>query len=237
MVRYCPVPILVLVAAPAFSGCVSSTSYFMHRFDSDAMTANANGRLGVHHDAKPFKGIPVTLKVPTHVDISIRETILMDRTTLEAVPTVRRNLKASSEPVYSDKIFSVDPIRAAAGSTNYTITMRDQGADPRDKQYFKSITKKIQDETIKDTNAALNKILPLLTPKASAALEIYGDGPSADDDLISYERHVAWKRFDINSPDFEHQVQLFVEHHLNACNSCCTAASHEENIESDIIAQ
>ena len=33
-------------------------------------------------------------------------------------------------------------------------------------------------------------------------------------------RTIAWKRFDINEPDFEQQLVQFVNLHLNDCNEC-----------------
>jgi hypothetical protein len=55
------------------SGCRSIGSTFVQRMDDDRLVGNSNGKTGLHDNAKPFKGIPVTIPVLTHVDISIIE--------------------------------------------------------------------------------------------------------------------------------------------------------------------
>ena len=208
-----------VVAASLFlTGCKSTTSFFMQRFDSDQLAGSSNGELGVHENAKPFKGIPVTLKVPTHVDIIIQETIFLDSNSLEPVTTSKRNLKAEARTVYSDKLFSVDPKRAAAGQSDYEMDMNDAHKDPRQRQYFKSLNQKVTDETIKDITAALNDILPLLAaPSGARSLT---STPTESNGLVSIDRDVAWKRFDVSSPDFEIQVRTFVDEQLNSCHTC-----------------
>lgn len=215
--RRCTPALLAVLLA---TGCRSTNSFFMRRFDSDQLAGSSNGKLGVHDNAKPFKGVPITLKVPTHVDIKIQETIFLDYNTLDPVVTERRNLKAVAETVYSDKLFSVDPKRAAAGQTEYTFDMNNEHEDVMQRQYFKSIKQKITDETIKDVTAALNDILPLLAPPAGPAAS-FADAPTVSGGLLSVDRDVAWKRFDVNSPDFEEQVRAFVEEQMNSCHSCC----------------
>jgi hypothetical protein len=204
---------IVLFAGAFLSlGCRSTSSTFMNRYDNDRVGGISNGQRGCHENAKPFKGIPVTMKVPTHVDVTVFETIYLDPTTFKPIPTERRNLSATADTVVSDKIFAVDPKKAAAGETKYSFAMKDG--------YYTQVKQKVTDETIKDINAALVDLLPLLSPKpAPKILTQNAMGPSTQPE--TKERVVAWKRFDINSVDFEDQVKQFVDLHINNCNSCC----------------
>jgi hypothetical protein len=219
---------LVLISIVALNaicvGCKSTTSFFMSRHDNDRLAGNSNGHLGAHENAKPFKGIPVTMKIPTHVDVSVFETIYLNDN-LSTIPTGRRNLRAAADVVYSDKIFAVDPKRAAAGNSNYTFQMNSAHTDPLQRQYFKQIKQHVEDETIRDINAALTGLLPLISKKAaSPASGLQPEGNGTLSPPASKDRVVAWKRFDVNSPDFEEQVKVFVEHHINNCDACCQDA-------------
>jgi hypothetical protein len=219
----------VLSAGLFLTGCKSTSSFFMQRFDSDRLAGSSNGELGVHDNAKPFKGIPITLKVPTHVDIFIQETIYLDANTLEPVPTSKRNLKAKANPVCSDKLFSVDPKRAAAGLSEYEIDMNNEHTDSRQRQYFKALNQKVTDETIKDITSALNTLLPGVPSNPDGGKAIVHE-PVINSGLLSMDRDVAWKRFDISSPDFEIQVKAFVDEQLNSCHTCgptCSVVMNE----------
>jgi len=199
------------------TGCRSISSTFVQRMDDDRLVGNSNGNTGLHENAKPFKGIPVTIQVLTHVDISISEEIFLEKETLIPVKTNRRNLMAEATPVYSDKIFAVDPKKAASGQSEYTLQMQ-EGT-----QYFKKIDQEITDTTIKDINTALSGILPKLlpnpasTPTSKLSLE---NGIDKQTHFYSVKRHVAWKRFDVSAIDFQDQIAIFVNRHLNDCNSC-----------------
>lgn len=215
-------------------GCKSTTSYFMQRFDDDKVTASPNGELGLHQESLPFRGIPVTLRVATHVDIKICESMYFDSSNFDLIQTNHRNLHAEAEPVYSDKIFSVDPKKAAAGDTKYNFEFDSENEEQRDRQYFKKITQKITDETIKDLTGALDSILPLLQPPkapTTVAAKAKSRFTGEKSPVIVKKRTVAFQRFDINAVDFEDQVKTFVESHINKCGpqcptNCSTCGTH-----------
>lgn len=199
------------------SGCRSISSTFVQRMDDDRLLGNSNGNPGLHDNAKPFKGIPVSIPVLTHVDISISEEIFLDKETLVPVQTNRRNLMANATPVTSDKIFAVDPKKAASGQSEYTLEMQEG------RQFFKKIDQDITDTTIKDINAALGQILPQPLPKpvpAPSTKLSFDNANQSQTDFVPVTRHVAWKRFDVSAPDFQDQIATFVNRHLNHCNSC-----------------
>jgi hypothetical protein len=124
---------------------------------------------------------------------------------------------AEATEVYSDKIFAVDPKKAASGQSAYKFEMEE------DAQYFKHIEQSITDTTIKDINTALSGILPKLLPKppsppaAKSSLEKTVDTQSH---FYSVKRHIAWKRFDVSAPDLQEQITFFVNEHIKGCNSC-----------------
>lgn len=220
---------IVVVVSTAI-GCRSSASIFLSRFDNDRVSGNSNGHRGVYDNAKPFKGVPVSMPVLTHVDIEIFETVYLDKKSLEIVETRKRTLRASATPVVSDKIFAVDPKRAAAGTTKYGMTMDHDNADSRGRQFFEKISYDVDDQTIEEINSALGGLIPLIAKKpgtaAKSSMANFEAAESSESDfskggLILKERTVAWKRFDVHAADFEEQLKGFVEYHINACNSCC----------------
>ncbi len=202
------------------SGCRSISSTFVQRMDDDRLVGNSNGNTCLHDNAKPFKGIPVSIPVLTHVDIVISEEIFLDKETLVPVQTNRRNLMAEAKPIKSDKIFAVDPKKAASGQSEYTLLMQEGEGN----QFFKRIDQDIADTTIKDINAALGQILPQLLPKPvptpSTKFGLDSNANQSQADFLPVTRHVAWKRFDVSAPDFQDQIATFVNRHLNDCNSC-----------------
>lgn len=202
-------------------GCNSISSTLLNRTEDDTFFGNSNGEPCRKCQTRPFKGIPITLRVPTHFDIAIKETVLLradSKKRLTRVFTPRPQLFVDTQIVETDKVFTVDVKRPAAGTLEYTMAFGDN-KDPLDNtQYFKQIKSHIVDKTISDVNAALQTILPLL-PKPMTGRSTAADVPPPADpglsNLLSENRVVAWKRFDLDAPDFEQQVACFLEQHMN----------------------
>ena len=204
----------------AICGCTSISSTLVNRTDSDVFIGNSDGKPSSHESATPYKGVPITLRVPTHLDVAIKESIWLDKsgTTICYVKATNRHLFVETKLVETDKVFTVDVKRPAAGTLTYTLGFGDN--DPAknldNSQYFKSIAASIVDTTINDVNTSLQTLLPTIQKLAAKPT---GAGDNIEN-LIEENRVVAWKRFDLDAPDFEAQVACFVELHLNACNSC-----------------
>ena len=212
----------IVIVAAHFAGCTSISSTLLNRMDNDMFAGNSNGSLKFHNNARPFKGIPITVNVPTHVDVRITEKVRLyaHNDSVDIVKTPHRHLGVDADMVYTDKVFTVDPKRPGAGTLNYTL---DFGTDGE--QYFKAIKSKITDDTLQDVTTAIRTVMSAFSPTA-------GDSVSrtlTDDDkgsgVFTETRTVAWKRFDVDAPDFEHQMSAFVEQHLNCCNSCLLNSS------------
>lgn len=204
----------------SLGGCKSISSTPLNRHDNDSYTRNVDPTRE-RMQARPFKGIPITLKVPTHLEVSIVETYYIYNNAKSDEPVSltefgsspgNRNLSVSANIVETNKVFTVDFKRPASGSLSYNATL---GED----QYFDSITNTIVDTTITDVTNAITSIAPLLGVGTSAAPEFVGD--QIKDNVIVANRVVAFQRFDINACDFEEQVRIFLDQHLNACAPNC----------------
>ena len=206
-------------------GCTSVSSTLLNRTDGDMFYGNSNGKLKSEGQTRPFEGIPITVKVPTHVDVAIKEKIRfkIGHNSIQRLMTCKRHLFVDTSLIHTDKVFTVDIQRPAAGTLDYEVEFG-TGAD---RQYFDSIKSKIVDETIADTTTAINAVITAIRTNAGE-----GDKLTDSTGLIEEVRTVAWKRFDIDAPDFELAVSEFVDRHLNCCNSCQEyAASNCPNFE------
>lgn len=215
----------------------------LNRLDDNSFVGNSNGQASSQSSARPFKGIPITLKVPSHLDVYIEEVYYMqddgdDQRTLTDALSDTRIMNVRTELIKSKKVFTVDYKRPGAGTLNLSTKFSDE-------QYFQSISRALQDTTIVDSANLLNTALggtsdpatatgtlPALvaptTPTSgtqSAPPTLIPSGPTAVqaamlESHIRDTRVVAYQRFDINDPDFELQVDAFVSLHLNNCDRC-----------------
>jgi hypothetical protein len=165
----------------------------------------------LHKDLQPSpKGIPITIKVPTHVDIYIYEKYFYQAlpadhpTMLKQVTMARPTLWVDVKPIETEKVITVDWKRPLSGTLAYGAKL---GSD----QYFDAINSKITDTTIKDVTAAIQAIAA--TPTAAGKIQ-------GVTNLFEDDRVVAFKRFDLDECDVESQILEFVQHHLNGCNNC-----------------
>lgn len=215
-------PPLLIVAVIA--GCSSISSTMLNRFDNDQYAGNSNGQTTCHNEARPFKGVPITVRVPTHLDVAIKETLLIakdDNNRLYQMTSSKRHIFVEARLVETEKVFTVDPQRPAAGTLKYSLSFGNKGKaadDPDNSQYFQSIAYRIQDDTVREVNKSISTLLPLLGGQPVRGRRTAGDSISRIADEVV--RVIAWKRFDVDAPDFESQVECFVEHNLNCCDSC-----------------
>ena len=215
-------PCVLLTATLA--GCTSVKSTALNRTESDVFIGNSNGKPRAHCAARPFNGVPITLRVPTHLDVVIREKIYLrlgdEQGALSRLKADKRSLFVETQIIETDKVFTVDPKRPAAGQLDYTMkfgadeSATDGGKD--NSQYFSSIESRSQDDTIKDVTGALKAVTVSLAANTNV-----GDGEARElPVLVPDVRTVAWRRIDIDACDFEQQVADFVAVHMNSCNNC-----------------
>ena len=225
------------IAILALPGCTSVRSSMLLRTDNNSFVGNSNGYAKCDGSTRPFKGVPITLEVPTHVDLTITETYYMfssvgpeyDPTgkvvvnaaavaaSLQEVPvSCRRNLSVKSEIIKTKKVFTVDFKRPAAGVLGYDAKFANR--------YFTEIDNSVTDRTITDSADAIASVVPALAKLASAGQGVTPEfGAGLKDRIVKGERVVAYQRFDIDSPSFECDVEAFVAQHVNCsdCNGTC----------------
>jgi hypothetical protein len=185
------VSVFLLVSA----GCTSMRSVMLHRNECNT------GWEKTRH----LPGVPITLKVPTHLQIVVLEKHYLVRSAndykrIELPVPVRR---VETEFKYTDRIFTVDFKRPAAGTLDLKVRFKDQD------QYFQEIQQRVVDETIQDVAKLIGAIAPrgVVGPAMAAA--------AAPQDLVEIETVVAVGWFEIDDPNFEQQVANFLHCHLN----------------------
>ncbi len=235
------------------SGCTS--------FRTSILQRTASGTFVENYPRRITRGIPVKLKVPTHLEVVIEEDFFIQKT--DSIPTKReilaayrlakpdlaskgddelqqllnnenenfkkeiaesattsmfkeipllidnqkiRSLNISTSVIYTDKVFTVDFKRPAAGLLNITDTTFDS------EQYFKQINAKYTEETLKDINTAIGT----LTGRGSSVKL-----GNMDRSIATDKREVARARFDISEPCWEEQLHGFVDHHATGCQLDC----------------
>jgi hypothetical protein len=130
----------------ALTGCVSFSTSALTRYDDNSFTGDSNGETNVFGGTRPYKGVPVTLEVTTHLDVFIDQTVIL--TESGDVCNVKPARTIRAEHVKTKKIFLVDIKRPASGSLDSTI-------DFNGNQYFDKINAASIDTTITDSAALL----------------------------------------------------------------------------------
>jgi hypothetical protein len=211
MTRFASVAVLLLPIVA--TSCASFSSTSLRRLDDNSFIGASNGPPECGCSARPYKGVPITLEVPSHVDVYIDQTYYMQpadhghgTATLVEVSTVPI-LSVRADIVKTKKVFIVDLKRPASGTLDASMSFNEQ-------QYFDQIKGDITDTTLKDTTALIATVLKQL-PTTSATKTGAGDGVP----YLRRTRVLAYRRFDLNVECFEQQVHDFVACHLN-CGNC-----------------
>ena len=204
--------LICIAAATLLVGCRSTSSTALSRTGDDQM----------YKDGHCLAGVPVRVKVPTHLQIHITEDVMLQSDAgtgrLTPVKFDQPMLNVSTNLRYTEKVFTVDVKRPAAGKAQWEMEFGDD-------QYFDKISAEIEDETIEQVSAAVNSLLGTILPGgASRSSLAVANSPEVLKELkvVAGSRSVAWSEFDINDCDFEEQVRSFVDIHLNSCHQCAT---------------
>lgn len=173
------------------AGCTTTQSMPLDRHPSDQL-----------HPAmcKATKGIPITIKIPTHVDVYVYEKLYFDiaDNMLAPVPTAKPNYWVDIRPIETEKVMAVDWKRPLAGSLAYSAKLGDD-------QYFDAIGSKIEDETLESVTAAIKAVAGVKTSrKSKQGLKLHVE-----------DRVVGYQRFDLDQHNVESDILCFVEQHLN----------------------
>lgn len=192
-------PILFLACFLASAGCASICSTMLTRNESNS-DWNA---------ARHLRGVPITLKVPTHVKIYVYETYYLQKVPVGGITKTQRLplpfavRDFAQEFIYTEKIFTVDFKRPAAGTFNLRVDMTED-------QYIQNLQHDVTDQTIQQVGALIKKIAPAgLLPSLVTA-----DSSAVDNQLTPITSVVAVGIFEVDAPDFETQLSSFINWHL-----------------------
>lgn len=211
--------VLALILFCSSSSCTSFRTMSLGRLDNDSLFVNCFNRKA--------KGIPVKMKVPSHVTVTVYEQQILIRGK-EGV-----KLQSFSPPqyevetglAYTDKVFTVDFVRPAGGS----LALLNQDANKDgiafdDEQYFKSIQATVKEQTMEQVANAMKDFPGTLKgdDKASgASVSARVVDSSQGFDNIHFEQSiVAYQRFDLARPHWEEELNYFVNKYLVKCGTC-----------------
>lgn len=200
----------------AVTGCTSFSSTPMTRWDDGTFSGDSNGKRSFFCASKPYKGIPVRVKLQTHVDVWIDEEYCLATDGSAPVDNLRF-MKVRQEPVTTEQVIIVDFKRPAAGTGDFKLKFSEE-------QYFSNIDSHVIDKTIEQSTALVATVLKA----ASTANE---SGQPAVKETPQFEwkvRTVAYQRFDLSNPNYEAELDEFVSHHLNNCNQCSGSPTYDQ---------
>jgi hypothetical protein len=207
-------PLLTLAAA----GCGSIRTTPLDRTEADTYVVNP------HH---PICGVPVMLRVPTHLKVAVIEkrywSVCATDATLKPLQAKRPILDVEHNLEYTEKMFVVDPVKPLSGDQAYGFTYAGTDEDHPNrngKGYLSGMRYKSVDTSIVDSAALIGTALKRFAPpKADAAFADTKEDSKPVQNVIITTRVIAFRRFDVNAPDLEHAVTVFLCSHLNhACN-------------------
>jgi hypothetical protein len=202
-------PFAVVCILLAVIGCTSMTSTML--------TRDENNRFWTRKG--PLKGVPITLKVPTHVQLTVFERHYMvndanGRAHRLTLPYVVRDF--SQEFIYTEKIFTVDYKHPAAGTYKLDLTLTED-------QYIQKFQHDVTDTTIAQVTALVGKLAPRGLPNLSSAAR-------AEDYYTEIQSVVAVEIFEIDAPDFEEQMAAFINCHLNQAHDAWVAPPDVDSV-------
>lgn len=213
-------PLLLLSAVNI--GCSSIRSSMWTRAEDESL----------HPDpCQNLCGIPVMLKVPSHIEVKVIETLYAAHDpgtgVLEVVRLRRPDLSVYPTLKYTEKMFLIDPVRVASGTGAYGF-----GFSPGEKQkeilpddsstagassghgYLHSANYIANDQTIANAGKLVQAVLNFPGVRGTGA-------PTPGNlNLVTIDRVVAFRRFDLAAADCDAQVFAFLEDRVNHCHLC-----------------
>jgi hypothetical protein len=189
-------------------GCTSITSRLMTRDSTNT-----------YWEETKLRGIPITLKVPTHLKVYVYDKHYLefannDSSVVQPVELDVPIRDFASEFMYTEKIFTVDFKRPAAGAFNLRLAMNNE-------QYFSQIQHDVTDQTIADVTTLLGDILK---PAKGATLAGAPSGGVNPPNVSEVKSLVAVRIFELADPCFQAQVTEFLNCHLNKAHDAWVAA-------------
>ena len=218
-----------LCVIAVMTGCTSIRSTALDRTESGCLTAKP--------DTECLKGVPVMVKVPTHLEVRVyqRDHWYQTKDSDRLVPVKEESPVRFVETrvAKTEQMFVVDPKRPAEGTGIYGFTFASglKESSGEGHGYLRGVEYKSEDQTLEaSANLALS-LASILRPnpgtvgqESSTTTRKGADG--SDVTVFTTKRLVAFRRFPLNSPSVDHEVEAFLDLHLNHCQSCAAPPSY-----------
>lgn len=158
----------------------------------------------------PLPGIPVMLRVPTHLDVEIKEVEYWTPSQGILRPlagqTTSRHVSAEVQSI--EQMFLVDPKRVASGSGAYGFQFDAKHAGHG---YLSGADYQANDTTLSQTSTLIASIAKTTGSPISAAEQDL----ASTSGVITTTRTIAFRKFDINSPSVDQEVKQFCDQYVN----------------------
>lgn len=168
-------------------------------------------------DTKKIPGIPVTVKVPTHLELKVIKRTYINPGTFDEIQSVRF---VKEHIHHKDQLFMVDSVRPASGLLTMSAKMQEKN------QFFSTYNTKIEDNTIKTITSLVPNLGEVLgnLKKARVIADDTNAILQAEEGMdIPYVDSVqAVKVFEVNSPSLTDDVREFLATHINCAPDCRT---------------
>lgn len=185
------------------------------------------GNLVCGNHSECLKGVPVMLKVPTHIEVKIYQRdywYTNKKNVLVPIAQQTPTRFVETDVQMTEQMFLVDPKRPAAGTGLYAFKFNSSAEDKdAGRGYLKGISYQAEDETLTRSADLLTSLAGLLGKPPGAVGDKTSNGRDrTDGDVKPYstDRVVKMKRFDINSPTVDQDIRDFLDLHMNNCHSC-----------------
>ena len=160
------------------------------------------------------QGLPVMVKVPTHVDVEIIQTDVWKvekngtnpRKLVHIPDATSRSHKVT--PIATEKMFVIDPKRPASGTGAFGFGF-DSTENPG-KGILTSAAYKSEDTTLKDSANLLLNAVGVAGKLTSTNID------QENDKLVSAERTIAYRRFPVDQ-DLSANIQAFLNEYITNC--------------------
>lgn len=216
------------------TGCSSLHTTFFRRHDDDTLCKEND---------VPIHGVPVMVKVPTHLELRVDETIHLikepGKTTVQVIGPAGTTLRSVDANLrVTEKMFVLDPKRPMSGTANYGFAFqskpdgnsnaaKDLARGAAGHGYLQGLKYKVDDQTLANVSTFLANIAPLLATPVARSEDAPADPLKG---VYTTRRTIAFGLFDLASPSFEDEVNAFLEEHVNRCSPCYPNSSIHQQV-------
>ncbi|MSW82082.1 MAG: hypothetical protein F2840_13145 [Actinobacteria bacterium] len=213
------VGLTLIVALATAIGCSSIRTTVLTMSGDGWINGQSNGvgkRFGM---TRPYRGVPVKLKVPAYLCITVYENayIYDDGKTLNEYQLSAPDRWVDQRIVDAEKVFLVDFARPLSGTSSHKLDIDEKSG------YFTSVTGTVTDTSITDISKLVAASASLVLARGPEVNKTQTQTLSLAEHLLIEKRVVAERYFNINDCDLDAQVAAFIDEHVNCDHSCANA--------------